>query len=161
LLTVDLQTIDPSWKGTVHFVYHEQNREGGIRFGLEDGRYRYAGPFGFDEGGMAERDRGSGWVEMLALDVPELTADNRPAWVDAVAEAGKEAGRRGVSYANHFGGRPYWTQSDQTPSGADGNPLRFIGQIRADDFSDEVPDKDLYLFFCPQTRSVVQIDQCT
>ncbi len=38
--------------------------------------------------------------------------------------------------------------------------MMFIGQIRADNYSDEVADKDLYLFFSPKHSLVTQIDQC-
>lgn len=161
LLTVDLHDIHPDWHGKAHFVYHEANRSGGVHFTLIGNQYHYEGTYDFDGGGMAERERHSGYVELVALEMPELTEQNRAEWVDSVASQGKAAGHKRLSYANHFGCCPYWTQQDETPRDPDGAPMRFIGQIRADDFSDEVADADLYLFFSPKHGIVTQIDQCT
>jgi len=161
LLTVDLQAINPNWHGKAHFVYHEANRTGGVTFKLNDNKYLYTGDYGFDGGDMAERDKNSGYVEMVELEIPALTAQNSDEWVDAVAAQGKAAGYKHISYANHFGCYPYWTQHDETPLDPDGEPMLFIGQIRADDYSDEVADADLYLFFSPKHGIVTQMDQCT
>jgi len=161
LLTIDLQGINPDWRGKAHFVYHEANRDGGVTFKLIGDKYSYAGTYGFDGGGMAQRDKNAGYVELVELEMPELTKQNRAAWVDSVAAQAKAAGHKRLSYANHFGCCPYWTQQDETPRDPDGAPMLFIGQIRADDYSDEVADADLYLFFSPNHNLVTQIDQCT
>lgn len=160
LLTVDLQEINPDWRGKAHFVYHEANRQGGIRFKLSGDKYIYDGTYNFDDSGMSERDKGSGYVAMIPLNVPELTAENQSNWPEAVDDAARKAGER-LRYKNQFGYRPWWTQHDETPTDPDGEPMLFIGQIRADDYSDEVADSDLYLFFSPKHGIVTQIDQCT
>lgn len=160
LLTIDLHAIHPDWQGKAHFLYHEANREGGITFKLDGDRYIYEGTYGFDGGDMAERDKRTGYVEMVALDVPDLTAESQSAWPEAVYAAAKQAGER-LSYSNQFGYRPWWAQHDETPTDPDGEPMLFIGQIRADDYSDEVADSDLYLFFSPKHGLVTQIDQST
>ena len=89
LLTVDLQAINPNWQGKAHFLYHEANRRGGVTFKLEDDKYIYEGEYDFDGGDMAERDRRTGFVEMVPLDVPELTAVTNSDWPRAVYAAGK------------------------------------------------------------------------
>ncbi len=160
LLTVDLKSIDPAWNGKAHFVYNEANREGGVRFRLDGDRYVYEGSYGFDEGDMGERDRAAGYLAMVELEVPELTAESSSGWTDAVYAAAEEAGEP-LSYCNQFGYRPWWTQQDATPEDPDGEPMALVGQIRADHYSDEVADKDLYLFFSPRHGIVIQVDQCT
>lgn len=160
LLTVDLQAINPDWQGKAHFLYHEANREGGVTFKLDGDKYIYEGDYGFDGGDMAERDRYTGFMEMVTLDVPELTAVTESDWPQAVYDAAEQVDQP-LSYSNQFGHRPWWAQHDETPTDPDGEPMLFIGQIRADDYSGEVADFDLYLFFSPKHRLVTQIDQST
>ena len=161
LLTVDLKAINPDWSGKAHFLYNEANQEGGVTFKLNGDKYVYEGNYDFDESEMNERDKGSGYVEMIELDVPELTKDNQSDWTDIVYDAVQEAGDSSLGYSNMFGYRPWWAQNNETPKNPDGASMLFVGQIRADDYSDEVTDKDLYLFFCPKYGMVTQIDQCT
>lgn len=160
LLSVDASKINPEWQGNLHFVYNEANQEGGVTFKLNDNKYVYEGSYDFDDGGMNEREKNEGFVELVEVEVPQLTEDNKWDWTDDVTKAGKALGHS-VLYCNQFGSAPWWAQSDETPLDPDGEKMTFVGQIRADDYSDEVADKDLYLFYSPKHQLVVQIDQCT
>lgn len=161
LLSVELREINPNWNGFAHFVYYEANRVGGITFRKSDHKYSYSGPYGFDGEDMAERDKHSGFIELVPLEMPELTAHNNSEWVETVHTRGKLAGHRSLSYSDHFAACPYWTQSDETPLDPDGKPMQFVGQIRADNYSDEVAGSDQFLFYSPKHKLVTQIDQCT
>ena len=160
LLTVNLNNIKPEWTGILHFVYHEANFPDGITFKVKDNKYIYEGQYNFDEGGMSERDKKNGFVEFVEMEISSLIHSNQPEWIDEFYEKCKTIDNE-IRYCNKFGSNPYWTQSDETPKDTEGNDMIFIGQIRADDYSDEVADKDLYLFYSPKYQIVTQIDQCT
>jgi hypothetical protein len=60
-----------------------------------------------------------------------------------------------------FGGEPEWVQNDETPTGAEGKPMTFIGQVQADFFTDNDCDITLYLFYDVQHGIAVQVGQIT
>ncbi len=169
LLTVDLHEINPEWNGKAHFVYHEANREEGVTFQLENDHYIYKGEYDFDEDGMAGREVKKGFIKLVPIDVPELTEENQFDWLTGVNQTIYEINEKEtgdifegiIAGNNYFGLKPWWVQWDATPKNPDGEPMQFIGQITAMEFSDEVGDKDIYLFYCPKYKMVTQIDQCT
>ncbi len=122
-------------------------------------------------------------LALVEVDVPERA--DPPPWglTPAEVQAQEEAARRWSLYdpdtAMHeravdraitrvdpklrplvaFGAEPRWTQSPRAPLDPDGNPMVFVGQVRADAFTDHVADLDLYLFASVEHRLVVQIAQ--
>ncbi len=87
LLTVDLKAINPGWSGKAHFLYNEASQEGGVSFKLNGNKYIYEGNYDFDDAGMDERERTSGYIGMAELVVPELTEDNQFDRTDTVYDA--------------------------------------------------------------------------
>ncbi|KAK9820382.1 hypothetical protein WJX72_009669 [[Myrmecia] bisecta] len=62
--------------------------------------------------------------------------------------------------AVRIGGQPVWQADDETPDClAYQQRMLFVGQLRATDFSDELQDCYLFLFFCPDCEVQCIIDQ--
>jgi len=164
LLSIDLSVLDPTWIGKISFVYNEHNTEGGVSFRLDqDGKYVFLGESVFDEDDMASRDRRKGFWQLVDAAVDSVSHQNISDVMATLHAVEKRDGLESRSLApkNFIGGAPCWTQHDETPKDPDGDGMIFIGQIVAMDFSDEVGDKDLYLFYSPKHRLVTQIDQQT
>lgn len=182
LLSVDLSRIRPDWKGVAFFVYFELGGRSESRFVVEDDRYRYLGDFSECDANIPLEPSVS-WhapfVDLVETEVPLLDdawtpspealnasslvyPDSKRAveyWYTLGELAGERDPWRSASF--FFAHTPHWTQSDETPLDPDGNPMQFVGQMRADLLTDQVPDFDYFLFFSPKHRLVTQVTQVT
>jgi hypothetical protein len=187
LLAVDIGLISPQWSGRLHFVYYEPYAELTSRFRVVDGAYEYKGDF--SEVDKGSRLRGGAWkfrfvdpvkvqvprrtdlflvhpsIERLALNIwkgdpswkPEI--DNFRYWktVERAAQATDPA----LTNKVRFGGEPEWVQNDETPTGAGGELMTFIGQVQADVFTENACGITLYLFYDANRGIAVQVGQIT
>lgn len=159
LLSVDASAVDPSWTGKLHFLYVQADES--VSFERVGDQYRYLpSPYDYFESDMSGRRAHDGGADLVELDVPRLTAENRWDWSGFIYAAAKAAGVK-VSPRSHLGPVPRWVQDDETPTDPDDEPMRFVGQISGYDFSDQVPDVDIFLFYSPKHQLITQITQMT
>jgi len=165
LIAIDLSELNPDWDGYVHFLYGGTNVKD-IHFTLrhEDDNtlLAYDGEYDFDEEGMAEREVKQGYMEFIEVEEPpQFDAEDWLSHVDSL-QAALDDIDDDLSLMCHIGGRPLWTQSDDTPQCAScDKEMAFVGQMHASDFSDDVGDYDLYLFYCHHCQIQTQINQTT
>ena len=60
-----------------------------------------------------------------------------------------------------IGGYPRWVQANDTPIDKDGQQLHFIGAFYTANFVSDFCAKDIYVFYNPKEKTVVQIYQIT
>lgn len=188
LLTFDSQWVNPAWRGPLHFVYYEPGSATTSRFRVVDGVYAYEGDFrevNEDSPLKSQPLWKFPFVEPIAVRVPERTDSfvvdpsieelavsiwkGDPRWQHAannyrywkVVERIAREVDGALTTSLMFGGEPSWTQGDETPTSKDGVPMSFVGQIRADLFTDRACDVDLYLFYDSARAIAVQVAQIT
>lgn len=160
ICSVDLSSINPNWKETIHFIlfntdpYHEARFEffnavcsdNSIGFHLHNGKLALAADMSF----MQVSDK---WKKWLATTKKEyLTAKERYHTPDNT-----------INYPAkiQLGGYPRWVQEDETPVDKDGQPLQFVGAFYSANFVFDYCAKDIYVFYNPKEKMVVQVYQIT
>lgn len=68
---------------------------------------------------------------------------------------------KGLKYSDLplFRNKPLWIQGNATPVNPDGVSMEFIGQVNTAYFSSELPEYELYLFYCPKYKILKQYAQ--
>src|SRR5688572_12851882 len=158
LVTVRLVDLHPEWDGEAHVLYHGMNRAGGVSFKMETDAGRttlvYLGDVeGSDEVGLDRRRTKQGYLKLVDCDVPlavaakETTGSFVPRTqpdTDKLYDLFAGLADPELLWMSWFGvgSRPYWSaHRDDTPTCPETKrPMTFLGQARADHFSDEVAD---------------------
>jgi len=160
ICTVDLSKLNPTWSDTVHFLmfnedpYNEETvpffnhycEDNSIGFKIIDGKLK------------------------LLTDIRFMHVSKKwEEWLDKTTNTyykSKEEYKNGelnFDYKSviNLGGTPEWLQYDETPSNDKGEKLHFIGQFESSDFTDDYCPKDVYVFYDPNKKILVQRYQIT
>jgi hypothetical protein len=188
LVSVDVSQLRSEWSGRLHFVYYHPEAYFLSRFRAVDGAYDYLGDF--TEVMLDEPLKETFRWKFRFLDPVKVTVPSRtdqfvvhpsieqmarriwkgdPSWKHAAddyrywktVERTAKAIDPALTNKVRFGGEPEWIQEDETPTGADGKSLTFIGQVEADFLSDDAADLSFYLFYDARKGVAVQVVQFT
>lgn len=165
LFSVDLNYINPNWTGLIHMVqfnedpyntdtvdtFNDYCKDCMIGFDVVDGKYFFKTDFNYF-------DLTPSWVEWF-----EKTKTSFAKTKQTFTDTGILTNPYGntVDKVAEVGGEPQWTQSDETPSDPDGNPMTFIAKVYTGDFTDDSCSKDIFLFYSDKHKLAVQIYQIT
>lgn len=164
--SIDLSTINSSWKGKVHMLQFNEdpyNRETAktfneyckdcmIAFDVIDSKYSFKTNFSYF-------DLNADWVEWF-----EKTKTTYNQTKDYYLKNGKLPDRPygGLSKIyEQFGGEAEWIQGNETPLDPEGNPMTFICRVYTSNYTDDSCDKDIYLFYSHNCKLAVLLYQTT
>jgi hypothetical protein len=117
-----------------------------------------------------------GYLELHTIEADAFTSESAWTWRRAMRDTLRATrpellllpprGKHGVRHDHAvddllFGGQPCWLQHPDTPVDPDGEPMAFVGQVRASVFSGEMDHCMIYLFHSPKHRIVTQVMQDT
>jgi hypothetical protein len=165
LFSVDLSHINPAWTGQVHMLqfnedpyntetadtFNDYCKDCMIGFDVVDGKYSFKTDFRYF-------DLTDDWVEWF-----DKTKSSFSKTKENFINTGQLTNPNGniVSEFAKIGGEPEWTQSDETPTDPDGNPMTFIAQVYSDNFTDDYCSKEIYLFYSDKHKLAVLLYQTT
>ncbi len=164
LCSVNMNLINPDWHFWGHFVYVFREQEENIF--LSKYYTEYCGDYslGFDfvegkydlqakENMLTVSDRYIKYLDKAKEKYLRFLRDYLEKGPDSLIPPNKDFN----FLVKRFAGEPMWIQKEETPKDFKGKDLFFVGQLRVLDFIAE--GQYLYLFFCPENKYFVQVEQ--
>ncbi|MEZ4851189.1 MAG: hypothetical protein R3B93_21755 [Bacteroidia bacterium] len=163
LCTIDLQIINPTWLGKAHFILTF------IDYSGETNSLEYFTDYCDDYSISFDKinDKYTLQADIRILEVSEGYEEFRNE-LELAYKRSKEGYSQGIVYEMlsdrietnelimQVGGKPMWTQNDETPKDPNGKELEFIGQVFGGYFFPNELEQDIFLFYSPEFNFFVQ-----
>jgi hypothetical protein len=165
IFSVDLNHINPQWTGKVYMLqfnedpYNEETvgsfndycKDCMIGFDIINGKYSFKTDFKYF-------DLTPGWVKWFEKTKSSFTSTKHNFRDTGILINPND---NPADAFEQIGGEPKWTQSDETPSDPEGNPMTFIAKVYTGNYTDDSCAKDVYLFYSDKHKLAILLYQTT
>jgi hypothetical protein len=154
IATIDLASVNASWKGKIHAVYFANCPQSKVSYkSYNDHVDEYMVSFDI------RNDKYSIKTSFDYFDCSESSLDMLEGAMEFYEKKKEKNAKKAIDptkLLKNLGGKPKWTEDDSTPVNEEGEDLAFICQIAASQI-DGISDIIIYLFYDAKNHRAVQM----